>query len=269
MKILSIDIGIKNLGYTLIDYNKENEKIILDKWEVVNLCNNTPLCCNNKCNRPAKFFKSNMFYCKQHTKNEDFFIPKIGRNKLSKQNTPTLINLANEYDISFNKKILKNDLVKLLNDYLDDKCFDVVENINANSINLIDLGVNIKNHFNELFKIDDIEKIDMILLENQISPIANRMKTIQGMIAQYFINKGNYNIEFISAANKLKLFIESKKTTYSERKKLSILYTKKFLTDKNLQENLNYFDKHTKKDDLADCLLQGIFYLATFNNLVI
>jgi hypothetical protein len=31
------------------------------------------------------------------------------------------------------------------------------------------------------------------------------MKTIQGLITQYFIMKGNYdNIEFISAANKLK-----------------------------------------------------------------
>ena len=37
------------------------------------------------------------------------------------------------------------------------------------------------------------------------------MKTIQGMIAQYFIDCNNYNIEFISAANKLKLFNNNKK----------------------------------------------------------
>ena len=37
-------------------------------------------------------------------------------------------------------------------------------------------------------------------------PIANRMKTIQGMIAQYFIDKNVKLIKFISASNKLKNF---------------------------------------------------------------
>jgi hypothetical protein len=50
-------------------------------------------------------------------------------------------------------------------------------------------------------------------------PIANRMKTLQGMIAQYFIMNNVINIEFISACNKLKDFNTNKNTTYSERKK--------------------------------------------------
>ena len=36
-----------------------------------------------------------------------------------------------------------------------------------------------------------------VIIENQISPIANRMKTIQGMITQYFIMKNIYNVEYI------------------------------------------------------------------------
>ena len=109
----------------------------------------------------------------------------------------------------------------------------------------------------------------MILLENQISPIANRMKTIQGMIAQYFIDSGNYNIEFISAANKLKLFNINKKTSYSERKKLSIQYTQELLVKRNMENELDFFNKNSKKDDLADSLLQGIYYLSTFNKFII
>ena len=95
------------------------------------------------------------------------------------------------------------DLVKLIEDYLDNTCLNGIELLNANNINLIDLGVNLKLELNKIFETIELESIDLIILENQISPIANRMKTIQGMIAQYFINNNNYNIEFISAANKL------------------------------------------------------------------
>ena len=47
------------------------------------------------------------------------------------------------------------------------------------------MGINLKK-MDELYKDDDI---DTVIIENQISPIANRMKTLQGMIAQYFIMK--------------------------------------------------------------------------------
>ena len=105
------------------------------------------------------------------------------------------------------KKKKKKEIIKTIEEYVSNTCFDVIEDVNANNVKLIDLGINLKNECNNLFETVDLKSIDMILLENQISPIANRMKTIQGMVAQYFIDNGNYNIEFISSANKLKLFI--------------------------------------------------------------
>jgi hypothetical protein len=99
------------------------------------------------------------------------------------------------------------------------------------------------------------------------------MKTLQGMITQFFIDKGNYNIKYISAINKLKLFIKNKntkeKTSYSERKKLSIIYSKELLEKNNKTTELDFFIKHSKKDDLADCFLQSIYYLNTFNKLIL
>jgi hypothetical protein len=82
------------------------------------------------------------------------------------------------------------------------------------------------------------------------------------MIAQYFIMKYVPCIEFISAANKLKMFMTKKKTTYTERKIESVEVTKNLLeTLPQFNEYKGYLDKNKKKDDLADCFLQGIYYL--------
>jgi hypothetical protein len=106
------------------------------------------------------------------------------------------------------------------------------------------------------------------------------MKTIQGMIAQYFINYNNYNIYFISAINKLKSFLKDKSTisdnntistsntskiTYAQRKKLSIFYTKEVLKKYNMNNELSFFSSHSKKDDLADCFLQAYYYINNNN----
>ncbi len=268
MKVISVDIGIKNLAYTIIDHNADTQEVDIIKWDIINLCNVIPKCSMVNCKNCAKFTKDNIFYCKKHIKNVDYKIPTINIKTLSKQNIKFLKNVILENEITNETINNKSELIKCIEDYTNTNFLDKIDSINANDINLIDLGINLKTEFNKLFESYDINSIDMILLENQISPIANRMKTIQGMLAQYFINNNNYNIQFISAANKLKLFIPtSQKTTYNERKKLSILYCKELLFNKNLTTNLEYFNKHTKKDDLADCLLQGIHYLHINNKL--
>ena len=42
MKILSIDVGIKNLALCLLEVNNNNYSIL--KWDVINLCGAIPLC---------------------------------------------------------------------------------------------------------------------------------------------------------------------------------------------------------------------------------
>ena len=128
--------------------------------------------------------------------------------------------------------------------------------------NLIDLGKIIKNKLEEkeLSKKINLNTIDMILIENQISPIANRMAIIQGMITQYYLMKNKNIIKFISGINKLKFFIGTKKTTYNERKKLSIQITNKLINETNNTWS-EFFFNNKKQDDLADCFLQGIWFL--------
>ena len=269
MKVLSIDVGIKNLAYILIEHNSNDSNYNIIDWNVLNLCNFIPNCCNEKCKFKAKFSKENKFFCKKHTKNEDYKIPTINTKTLNKKNIKEIIQIAETNNIIIEKNSNKNELIKIIEDHINNTCFDLIEEPNANNVNLIDLGINLKIECNKLFEKLDLNSIDQIILENQISPLANRMKTLQGMISQYFIDNGNYNIEFISAINKLKLFIKNQKTSYSERKKLSIIYSKELLEKNNKTLEMDFFIKHSKKDDLADCFLQAIYYLNTFNKLML
>lgn len=106
--------------------------------------------------------------------------------------------------------------------------------------------------------------IDCVLVENQVSPLANRMRIFQGMIIQHFIEQGCKQIHNISAKNKLKDFLgkDNSKTSYSERKKLSIQFTTEMICKSNLFIKWDqFFLSHKKKDDLADSFLQGIWFL--------
>ena len=126
---------------------------------------------------------------------------------------------------------------------------------------MVDIGQNIVSQLDTFLSDSPVQKV---LIENQIGPLANKMKTIQGMIAQYFIMRNVYDIIFVNASNKLKLF-NGKKSSYKERKKMGIEVTKTFIEDADNKDELReMFEKHKKKDDLADCFLQGYWYMKEF-----
>merc|ERR1711998_249881 len=90
---------------------------------------------------------------------------------------------------------------------------------------------NIKNVLSALNK-EINRKIDYVIIENQLSSLAVKMKTIQGMIIQFYIMNNIENIDVISSQNKLKLCdilniteLTIDKKNYKERKKAGILIT--------------------------------------------
>jgi len=138
----------------------------------------------------------------------------------------------------------------------------------AHDLDLITYGRNLMKHLDILLSSID-GPIDMMIVENQISTLASRMKTLQGMITQYFIMKDVPEIEFISASCKLKLFTDSAldissfidASTYSDRKKsgISICRSLGGTIGTPYATWMPMFEKHKKKDDLADCFLQGLW----------
>jgi hypothetical protein len=269
MKILSIDVGIKNLAFCLFDKSPTAEHFKVTKWDIINLSEEETLKCsfvekNILCNKPAKFKKDDKCYCAKHSKKQQYQIPTPQQKSsfINKQKIANLYEIADDHNIKYDPKIKKADLAKLINESIQKIYFETIESKKANEVDLFNIGVNIKNKFNEMFK--DEGKIDYVIIENQIGPLAIRMKTIQGMIVQYFI-MSNLNveyIEFISASNKLKDCDTKDKEKYSDRKKLGIAKCLGILTiDFRFIEHINYFNGHKKKDDLSDAFLQGLWFI--------
>jgi len=283
-RILSIDVGIKNLAFCLFEKDANSSYFNIAKWDIINLSQEDEIqkCkCTEKngiiCNKPAKYTLNDTYFCLKHSKKQDYQIPtsELKPNFINKQKIQKLIEIADKYNIHYEKPIKKNDLLFKINEYITHKCFKEITSTNASQIDLITIGKNIKNKFNKIFPIED--KIDYVLIENQISPIANRMKTIQGMIAQYFImNNNTEHIEFVSSINKLKQTSakpKSKEETnsndtaskdYKSRKNQGISKCLEILTTEHCFTNqLSYFNTHKKKDDLSDSFLQGLWFINT------
>lgn len=168
----------------------------------------------------------------------------------------------------------KDDLINMIKQELHKNYLQHIENVKAMDVDLITIGKNMMQELDNVLGMGGLDgsytkiDIDIAIIENQISTIASRMKTLQGMIAQYFIMKHTPHIEFISASNKLKMFMTKKKTTYTERKAESVEITAELLETKEEFHNFKgYLNKNKKKDDLADCFLQGIYYL-TIKNMI-
>ena len=162
--------------------------------------------------------------------------------------------------------------------------FEILEE----KINIIDWknidissGFDIKKQRNELLenipkeldKVDNVLAVDDIIIENQPCLKNPIMKTIQIIIYSYFLIKGLHSdsssiskILFYSANNKLKFYDGPEikcelSTKYARSKFLGKVYTKYYLKDN--KERLEFFNSNKKKDDLADCFLQGLSYIKT------
>lgn len=343
MRLLSIDVGIKNMGVCLLEYDaeayiksqitQEETHIKINKldfikiidWKVIDILekysskshlqNNN--CCfiqknKNKCQSKAVYYgekqsndtnntlinKARYFFCNKHSKQtKDFFQSNNSYNKsffqektiqqLIEFKNKTSVFLGNdnviEKKISSGYKLNKKELVDELYNYVNLHKLKTIVKPKACDLRLVDVGIIINQEFNEWLG-NRITSLDCVVIENQISPIANRMKTVQGMISQYFIMKGIINIRFISSSNKLNntfqqqlnndmeinsivdeinVVIPTGKKHYKERKTAGLALS--FNIIKNLQDKqhhkpfIDYFESHTKKDDLADSLLQGLW----------
>jgi hypothetical protein len=318
MKVISFDIGIKNMAYCVLSPTQNADApITIHDWNVLSMieeaapaifpCNCMIAGKNKKvepkiCNKAAKYSKNDQYFCDRHAKiYKQYIIPTKKHTSafIKKQKVPDLVALCNTHMLLLNmdaKTLKKDKLIEILSGFYKQMCFDPIVTLkskNANEIDLIHIGKSIKRLFDLL---PDIDSITHVLIENQISPIANRMKTIQGMLAQYFIMKNdNIHIDFVSSSHKLNQFKqievlreptnaivhagsgagagtsnpagESTKTNphYKAHKSDGITYCQEILEKNAALTHWNLSMNTRKKDDLADAFLQGMWYFKQQN----
>jgi hypothetical protein len=245
---LGWDVGVKNLAYCLMD---KNHKII--EWDIIDLSNKKEYYCgsNNKngkhCSCKAQFIapETHQLFCKRHSKEC------IGIKPLFEC-------------FKCNKKAKKINLIET-NFYCckhapdDEICEDVMTNKNVAKTSLNKIG-------NIL--VDKLDAIPILLTATDIS-IENQpclknptMKSIQIMLYTYFLIRLKHKkitLTMVSAQNKLKFNIETDKSKeiskitnrYQRNKKMAVEFCRYFVKD----NWLDYFEKNSKKDDLADSYL--------------
>jgi hypothetical protein len=246
-KVLSFDVGIKNLAYCILDYNIVNKDYKITDWGIINLSDEEKF---NTCSHVLVDKKTNVdrvcgkkasYICndKKSKDTETRHFCKVHRNRFIKDFPDSVKCIA---EIKKKKKVKKP---------------------------LLELNITMVEKMNE---IPELLEVDEVLIENQPSLKNPHMKSIQMMIFSYFVMKGFIenkllnNIVMLSARNKLKIYngepIDAShiKDKYRQNKYLAIKYCGIMIQTQS-EEYKTQYDTSKKKDDLADSFLQGVFYL--------
>lgn len=243
MLVLSIDIGIKNLAHCLLSVEEKRLGII--EWGVVDLTGSPVRACVGQlkkrvCGRKATLsLPDGQCFCKTHA-------PKPVPTATSRDDA---VALCATYGLACDAR----DAVKTIALHKQRQKTTQLAKA-ANECGAVVLSTEMTRQYNALFQAHNVHTV---LVENQIGPLAAKMKLVQGMVVQYWVQKG-CRVEVVSASNKLKM-LQLKDTTYAQRKKLSVQHTGQMLAEYKLDARA--FQMHPKKDDLADTFLQGLWYL--------
>jgi hypothetical protein len=308
MKLISFDVGIKNLAYCIVDDTNNSSMKIL-KWDIIDLLN-----INNKCsfcdkNANTLFYKYKM--CKDH------------KNKVGELKEPC-VEITDKKNTDLCAVCKKGAKCKLGNAFFcnlhrksfENKNYKIKEtNVSCDKISTAQFKYNLVSAIDLLPELLDV---DVVLIENQPSFKNPKMKAIADTLQAYYLIRGVFDkkrfglddIHLIAPSMKLKLSpvegmeiedpkvlkVDLKKgkgkkgkeqkveaetavqtvTTVEEKKeptKMTYKQGKDFAIKKCASlisaEHKTYLLTHTKKDDLCDCYLQAYHYLTKIKKIVV
>ncbi len=283
MKVLSWDVGIKNLAFCLFEIIDDKYNII--DWNIINLSEDEKHICSI-CNKNATFQtfhtqeKTIKKYCGIHIKKhinppipdiEHFYTYNKSDIKCIFCKTKSSFHFQNNHLCKTHSKKFYKDYSSLLqtNKIKKNK---ITKDIDIISSTLID----------ELDYRPSLFQANIVLIENQPALKNPTMKAISSTIRDYYLIRGikdkSFNsqinkVRFMSPSNKIKLsdkcdivYEADKKNKYKLTKSLAVEYVKKILDKQQLTQWNNHFLSFKKKDDLADALLQGAYYILKIKN---
>lgn len=251
MKLVSFDIGIRNLAFCVMEgTNRTNVKIV--HWEVVDVMaesagHDNPKCF--KCKKAANWTngEGTSYACTLHRPKDKVSVTKT---ELVKRDLDVLKLDAVRFGITYKTK---KDLVDGLYKYLSANCWKrcVKSTKQMSVVDLADPIASCLNSRKHMWK-----NVDLIAFEQQPD---KRMLCVQAMLHMWFVCQG-YKCKGVSASHKLTniITLNDSTKTYKGRKKTGILHAQELVPTVEWQQ---FMMKHPKKDDLADCYLQGLWVL--------
>lgn len=237
MRIASFDIGIKNLAFSIIEIDGERHSII--GWDVINVLSEIeePCVATDACDRIATHS------CK---------VPESG----TIVGCCAKVKCIKAFDAKYPPSSFPRTAIKKRHAVKQHSLMELCQCI------LSSIG-----RYKDL-----ILTADVIVLENQPVLKNPTMKSVQMFIYSYLLIHGAKNIALFNARFKLNEYsgpevdVSHKKTDYAKRKALSVAYAESIVNSERClnggESSIWYvlFQLSKKKDDLADCYLQGLTY---------
>ena len=300
MKFLGWDVGIKNLAYSLIDYNEETQTKEIIDWGVINLMTEVDeapkpvhLCCESnkkgkKCHLKAIYLLQSdetKGVCKVHQKLLKYaqfkfldltqkaiccyetFVKKTNTVKKCEKAafTTRKDDLTKGYCNQHLKVVQTHDPFEIYEIKKDKK--ELVR-----EISILTLSKRLFQHLESLG--DLLLNVDEIIIENQPVLKNPTMKTIQILLYSYFIINGILkdkvkNIHFFSASKKLEAFDDIDNKIFKTLSHITNQYqiNKKLAvlyTNEMVKNDIKwfkFFNTHSKKDDLSDAYLTNCYFI--------
>lgn len=273
-KVLSFDVGIKNLAFCIIEKKITTDEFKILTWGIINLSGPTVKCDfiirgGKPCESSARsqiYHKDKVLISNKETihccdGHVNKLIPTIVKLKKEKHQcnvigctdgatyhlTNTEFYWCTSHYNKIGKKVAKGIKTKKIH----------IKNANRESMDNLCTRM-----YTQFDSHPTFLTVDEILIENQPSMTNPTMKTVASFVFSYFIlKKAGSSIKgvyFISPSNKLKV-LEDKKVerSYKMTKKLGIKYCSALIEE----EDKTFLAKFRKKDDMCDAFLQGFQYL--------
>ena len=289
MKIISWDVGIKNLAYCIMEKTNKNDlPYKIHNWGILNSIDKCLLkCCgcglnpdslNEKCTRKVlytnKIFDETRGYCAIHKREfteQECVCKEIQSNE--KCSFSDKCTKKVHYEIN-GKLYCKTHKKNIVTKFMKNQVLKKYKPPNCNTIDIKELKRNMVELLDN--NKDILLDVDHCVIENQPALKNPKMKSIAETLYGWFLIRGQIdsdnpinNLTYMCPSNKLKvnedntisILSRSRNSTekYKLTKQLGIIYCKQLL--KNDPDNLTFLSKTSKKDDLCDAFLQGAYYI--------